>query len=117
MKFCAGPQRTHLVQEACSQHGVKALSNALVQPGARYRLQGDQLQGQALRRAAWLGVPRRQGLARESPDLQRPLDALRVVGRQARGSGRVHPCQFGMQGGPALLGGLRIQGGAHVGVG
>ncbi len=51
------------------------------------------------------------------PHLQRTLDALAVTGCQAGSRGRVYQGQFGMQRGPALLGGLRFQLRAHVGVG
>jgi hypothetical protein len=62
-------------------------------------------------------VPGRQRLPAELPDLQRTLDALGVVGRQARGGGGVHAGQFGVQGGPALPGGTFVQRLAHLRVG
>jgi hypothetical protein len=58
-----------------------------------------------------------QRLAGNLPHLQGALDALAVAGRQALGGDRVHLGQQGVHGGPADVGGLGIQRGAHLRVG
>jgi hypothetical protein len=63
------------------------------------------------------GVKGRQRSPADAVHLQRALDALRVVGRQARGRGRVHARQLGVHRGPAFLASLGVQLGAHGGVG
>ena len=57
------------------------------------------------------------GPARHPKHFQRPLDALRVAGRQPRRGRGVDPRQFGMQRRPALARRLRFQFGAHGRVG
>ena len=57
-------------------------------------------------------MPGRQRLATELPDLQRALDALGVVRRQAGGGDGVHALQLGVQGRPAFAGRAGIDGGA-----
>jgi hypothetical protein len=63
------------------------------------------------------GVKSRQRSPADAVHLQRALDALRVVGRQARGRGRVHARQRGVHRGPAFLPRLGVQLCPYGGVG
>src|SRR5690606_33704841 len=65
-----------------------------------------------LRHAA--GQPDRHGDAAAAINLNRPLQALAVVRRQPRCSGRVVLCKLGMHGGPTALAGFFIDGGSDA---
>ena len=98
---CRSPRarrRAHLVDEAGVEHRREALGDARVQPGAVDRLERDQRRRSAVGRA----VPRRERPAAEAVHLERALDALAVVGRQARGGRRVDRRELGVQRGPAV---------------
>jgi hypothetical protein len=119
VQVAARTQGAHFVHKAFRQHGVKALGNALVQPGAVFGFQGKKgssAYGVCASSSLFCSVKARQRLARHMPHLQRALDALAVAGRQAGGGGGVHAGQFGVQRGPALAApGLQPR--AHGGVG
>ncbi len=66
---------------------------------------------------SWRDVETGPGPARHPEHFQRPLDALRIAGRQPGRGRRVDPRQFRMQRRPALARRLRFQFGAHGRVG
>ena len=109
MQVAAGTQGTHFPQKVLRQHGIKALGDARVQPGAVLRLQRNQ-------RGLRLGVRPdgavlarmkvRQRQAADAKHFERALDALAVGRGQTRGGGGVHLREFGVQRGPALRFGL-----------
>ena len=97
VQVCTRAQTAHLVDEAGGEHRREALADARVQPGAVVRLERDQRRREAVGRA----VPGRERPAADAVDLERALDALAVVRRQARRCHRVDRRELGMQRGPA----------------
>jgi len=110
-------QLRHLLFQPLLQHQVKALLDALVQCKALRWLQGDfqQVVGQRFGR-----LPRQQHrhrFAAEADDLQRALDALRIVGLEPCRRRRIKPRQLGVHRRPANHRRLCIEFGAQRRVG
>ena len=110
------PQRAQLLHQSRFQHCVEAIRNAPVQLGAvlRHEREGPQFEGQFLLAG---GLQLRQGLPGQFPDLERALDALRVVGRESRRGRRIEARKIGMQRRPAVARGARIDLRAQSGFG
>ena len=114
-------QGPHLVYQPRIQHGVKALRDTRVQPGAVRGFQRHQWHRHQVQPGAGgcLAGPVKtaQRTSRHAVYLQRTLYTLAVLRRQARGGKGVHPRQLRMFGRPALRRGLLLQPGADGRVG